>query len=148
MAQEKKYLDQEGLAYFWQQCRLRDQDNFQTNLEIFDAFAQKLNELETKTGVESLNDGTSLAELLQEHKDFAFKDISINDKNQMVLEKGNGNKVVIDFHQANAQTLGLVKLYEETGENTDGTVTQKAITDLLNEKVGVSYSEGTLIFIK
>ena len=36
---------------------------------------------------------------------------------------------------ATANIAGVVKLYETLGQNTDGTMTQKAITDELNEKI-------------
>lgn len=39
---------------------------------------------------------------------------------------------------ATESTAGIMKLYEETGSNTDGTMTQKAITDELNDKVEIS----------
>lgn len=38
---------------------------------------------------------------------------------------------------ATATTAGVMKLYDTLGSNTDGTMTQKAITDELNEKVEV-----------
>lgn len=36
---------------------------------------------------------------------------------------------------ANASTAGILKLYAEKGQNTDGTMTQKSITDNLDKKV-------------
>lgn len=39
---------------------------------------------------------------------------------------------------ASAETAGIMKLYTTTGNNTDGTMTQKAITDKLNTKVSAS----------
>lgn len=44
-----------------------------------------------------------------------------------------------------ASEEGLTKLYTETGSAADGTMTQKAITDKLNEKIKASFSDGTLI---
>ena len=43
---------------------------------------------------------------------------------------------------------GIVKLYDSLGQNTDGTITQKAITDELNEKfeLDVMAQEEMLIF--
>ena len=48
---------------------------------------------------------------------------------------------------ANATVSGVVKLYDTVGQNTDGTMTQKAITDELDEKVEmrVDKEEETLI---
>ena len=49
---------------------------------------------------------------------------------------------------ASATTPGIMKLYDTIGDNTDGTMTQKAITDELDDKVEVSLNleEETLIF--
>lgn len=45
-------------------------------------------------------------------------------------------------------TPGIMKLYSTTGQNTDGTMTQKAITDELDEKVEVTLNieEELIIF--
>ena len=49
---------------------------------------------------------------------------------------------------ASATTAGIVKLYNTVGYNTDGTMTQKAICDELDDKVEISLNleEETLIF--
>lgn len=49
---------------------------------------------------------------------------------------------------ASAETAGIMKLYSTTGENVDGTMTQKAITDELNTKVSASVNleDETVIF--
>ena len=65
--------------------------------------------------------------------------------------KGNGATNSYDiqdttYAQATAELLGLVKLYGTTGQNTDGTMTQKAITDELNKKVSLNISNNTLVF--
>lgn len=39
---------------------------------------------------------------------------------------------------ATAATAGIMKLYNTTGQNTDGTMSQKAITDELNDKVEIA----------
>lgn len=39
---------------------------------------------------------------------------------------------------ASAEQAGIVKLYSTTGQNTDGTMTQKAITTELNKKIEAS----------
>lgn len=44
---------------------------------------------------------------------------------------------------ATASVAGVVKLYNQTGQNTDGTMTQKAITDELNEKIEIQIDEAT-----
>lgn len=40
---------------------------------------------------------------------------------------------------------GLTKLYATTGSAEDGTMTQKAITDALNTKVGVEIEDGSIL---
>lgn len=42
---------------------------------------------------------------------------------------------------ASSTDAGIVKLYDTTGSNTDGTMTQKAITDELSTKVSVTVEE-------
>ena len=42
---------------------------------------------------------------------------------------------------ANSKTPGIMKLYDEVGQNTDGTMTQKAITDELDTKVELTLKE-------
>ena len=58
-------------------------------------------------------------------------------------------KIISSLPAANAETAGIMKLYDSLGYNTDGTMTQKAITEELNQKVEVyvdEESEETLIF--
>lgn len=49
---------------------------------------------------------------------------------------------------ASAKIAGVMKLYDTIGSNTDGTMTQKAITDELDDKVEVALntSEEMIIF--
>ena len=42
---------------------------------------------------------------------------------------------------ASSSQAGILKLYSTSGENEDGTMTQKAITHMLNEKVEISLDE-------
>lgn len=51
---------------------------------------------------------------------------------------------------ATAQTAGIMKLYDSLGSNTDGTMTQKAITDELSEKIELELDleSETLNFIR
>lgn len=82
----------------------------------------------------------------------------------------NGNKIYIDANNTNdlyyyngvefvligpgslptasAETAGIMNLYSTTGENVDGTMTQKAITDELNTKVSASVNleDETVVF--
>ena len=51
------------------------------------------------------------------------------------LKIGDGVTVWSDLPYIDADEI---KLYDTTGQNTDGTMTQKAITDSLDTKVGVS----------
>lgn len=50
--------------------------------------------------------------------------------------------------RANSQTAGIMKLYDTTGDNIDGTMTQRAITDELDDKVEIELNkdEELLIF--
>lgn len=53
-----------------------------------------------------------------------------------------------DIATASENNPGIMKLYATTGQNIDGTMTQKAITDELNEKVEITLNieEELIIF--
>lgn len=53
-----------------------------------------------------------------------------------------------DIATASENNPGIMKLYTTTGQNIDGTMTQKAITDELNEKVEITLNieEELIIF--
>jgi hypothetical protein len=59
-----------------------------------------------------------------------------------------GRSAVPTATTATDTTPGIMKLYSTTGQNTDGTMTQKAITDELEEKVEVTLNieEELIIF--
>lgn len=48
---------------------------------------------------------------------------------------------------ATAQMPGVVKLYGETGQNVDGTMTQKAITDELDLRYKASIDSGNELLV-
>ena len=50
------------------------------------------------------------------------------------------NKYVLVVKLANNLTAGIAKLYMGTGQNTDGSMTQKAITDSLNSITSIDES--------
>ena len=60
--------------------------------------------------------------------DFTWKAYCYDGKNKKFVQL---NKLA----NASSTEAGLVKLYDTTGQNADGTMTQKAITDELNKKV-------------
>lgn len=51
------------------------------------------------------------------------------------------------YNLANTNTYGVMCLYSSTGSNTNGTMTQKAITEAINNSDGTTYSAGTGISI-
>lgn len=55
---------------------------------------------------------------------------------------------VAELTVANSEAPGIMKLYNTTGQNTDGTMTQKSITDELNMRIktDVDSNEELLIF--
>ncbi len=56
----------------------------------------------------------------------------------------------LNYLTASETQAGLIKMYNTVGENTDGTMSQKAITNELNNKVEVTFdvNNETLSFIK
>lgn len=97
-----------------------------------------------------------------EFTNLIFERVNFQEKNAYVLGKlvtPNLNKIYIDIENPNnlyyyngfgytligshvstatPDTAGIVKLYKTKGQNEDGTMTQKAITDNLNKKVEAS----------
>lgn len=61
---------------------------------------------------------------------------------------GQAYKSVTPIIGATAEIAGIMKLYQTTGQNVDGTMSQKAITDELDDKVEatVNMDEELLIF--
>ena len=48
---------------------------------------------------------------------------------------------------ATAEIPGIMKLYTTTGQNEDGTMTQKAISDELNDKVEIELNKGEELLV-
>ena len=93
--------------------------------------------------------GRDYAEELEPSERKLFIDLASNLAYQyngvayMLLGNENGS-----LPTATAEIPGIMKLYETIGNNSDGTMTQKAITDELNSKVEIALNieEGILIF--
>ena len=66
-----------------------------------------------------------------------YFDISTND---LYIFNGSDYEILNDLPTANENVAGITKLYNGLGNNEDGTMTQKAITDELNQKVEISFS--------
>ena len=74
--------------------------------------------------------------------------IDLNNKNNIYYYDGE-NFVLIgigNLPTASADTAGVVKMYNVTGSNEDGTMTQKSITEELAKKVEVSVDGETVFF--
>ena len=74
--------------------------------------------------------------------------IDLNNKNNIYYYDGE-NFVLIgigNLPTASADTAGVVKMYNVTGSNEDGTMTQKSITEELERKVEVSVNGETVFF--
>ena len=95
-----------------------------------------------------------------------FYNVKENPTDANILDK-NINKIYIDLNNnniyyydgknfvligignlptASADTAGVVKMYNVTGSNEDGTMTQKSITEELEKKVEVSVNGETVFF--
>lgn len=91
---------------------------------------------------------------------YYFEDKFYSDNNHENLITGSNLKIYVDISTsrlyiyneeqytiintvpyASSTDAGILKLYDTTGSNTDGTMTQKAITDQLNTKVSVTIEE-------
>ena len=74
--------------------------------------------------------------------------IDLNNKNNIYYYDGE-NFVLIgvgNLPAGSADTAGVVKMYNVTGSNEDGTMTQKSITEELEKKVEVSVNGETVFF--
>lgn len=91
---------------------------------------------------------------------YYFEDKFYSDNNHENLITGSNLKIYVDISTsrlyiyneeqytiintvpyASSTDAGILKLYDTTGSNTDGTMTQKAITDQLNTKISVTVEE-------
>lgn len=177
---EKKFLDAEGVKHLWDVTRLQNNENFQTNLEIFEAMAQVLETKEPKEDAsKKLEEAKEYAETMAagvaaaavQYTDEKVAPLATQDqllenyKKSVIALQVDGTTVTYYTGDGQAHTFetqdtnttyqlatdevsGITKLYAVTGSAEDGTMTQKAITDELNKKVGASVDEqtGTLVF--
>ena len=91
---------------------------------------------------------------------YYFEDKFYSDNNHENLITGSNLKIYVDISTsklyiyneeqytiintvpyASSTNAGILKLYDTTGSNTDGTMTQKSITDQLNTKISVTVEE-------
>lgn len=70
---------------------------------------------------------------------YLYLELSTNEVYYYAVD-GKYHKLV-SIAQVSSTTPGLVKLYDTTGQNVDGTMTQKAITDNLSKKFELSLDE-------
>lgn len=67
--------------------------------------------------------------------------------NTLYFYDEDGYNVINTQPPATTDIAGIMKLYETIGENTDGTMTQKAITEEINSKFSTSVEEGNELLI-
>lgn len=147
---EKKFLDAAGVKHLWEVTRLQNNENFQTNLEIFDAMAVVI---ETK---EPKEDAAKKLVEAKKYTDDKYKESVIAltvDGRTITYITGDGESHTFETQDNDTtytlgtdQVTGLTKLYAVKGSEIDGTMTQKAITEELNKKVSVSIEGEKLIF--
>lgn len=73
--------------------------------------------------------------------------IALNSNNDLYIYNGENYEKLYNLPYANSKTAGVVKLYDEVGNNTDGSMTQRAITEELEKKVETSIEGETIFFI-
>ena len=101
-----------------------------------------------------VGDGTSLIDNLPFAVDYNETIISLSvDGTTVTYIKGDGSVHSFEtqdndttYSLGTDEVTGLTKLYATTGNNTDGTMTQKAIKTELDKKVGVMVSAESLVF--
>lgn len=101
-----------------------------------------------------VGDGVSLIDSLPFAIDYNETIISLSvDGTTVTYIKGDGSVHSFEtqdndttYSLGTDEVTGLTKLYATTGNNTDGTMTQKAIKTELDKKVGVMISAESLVF--
>ena len=73
--------------------------------------------------------------------------IALNSNNDLYIYNGENYEKLYNLPYANSKTAGVVKLYDEVGNNTAGSMTQRAITEELEKKVETSIEGETIFFI-
>lgn len=129
MAEERKFLDAEGLRYFWEMCRLQNNEDFQTNLEIFEAMAAalatKIESPDGKGGVSqyfTAEEKAKLAKIASIRADGGL--VTTNSSNEAVniATERYVNQAIGNIPVATDDTLGLVKTSREVTIDTDGSL--------------------------
>lgn len=135
MAENGKFLDANGLRHFWEMCRLKSTEDFQTNLEIFEAMAAALaRKIESPDGL-----GGKSEYFTAEEKELLSKIVSIGADGSITTIDANNNTVNIategyvdtaikDIPVASDSVLGLVKTSEEVTINNDGSLSVSEIS--------------------
>lgn len=92
------------------------------------------------------------------YKSVDFVEEEIGNTNRIYIDLNNPNHIYyyngVDYvvvgagelPTASAEVPGIMKLYNTKGNNVDGTMTQKAITDELNQKLEASIDGETIVF--
>ena len=90
-------------------------------------------------------DGNSI--LMTANKEFTLYGFVEAVAGYIPVKSETGSLVWRAIADATEEQKGVLKLYTAEGENEDGTMTQKAITDALNQRVKISLGDNeTLIF--
>lgn len=106
------------------------------------------NELPYVTGEGSISpDGTTLA--LNQNGNISLFGFDAAEPGMVPVKNQLGTLEwkKIEVPIATSSISGIMRLYNSIGENTDGTMTQKAITDELSEKVEVALNIGEEMLI-
>lgn len=129
MAEEKKFLDAAGLRHFWDMCRLQNNEDFQTNLEIFEAvaaaLATKITSSDGKGGVSeyfTAEEKELLSKIVSIGTDGSITTKDTNNNAVKTATEGYVNKAIKNIPVASDSTLGLVKASEEVTVDKEGSL--------------------------
>ena len=129
MAEEKKFLDAAGLRHVWDMCRLQNNEDFQTNLEIFEAvaaaLATKITSSDGKGGVSeyfTAEEKELLSKIVSIGTDGGITTKDANNNAVKTATEGYVNKAIKNIPVASDSTLGLVKASEEVTIDNDGSL--------------------------
>lgn len=144
-----KFLDLEGVKTLYSALSLKDYPNNDTLVAVINAIDEN-----KANRVHDHDERYYIKQEIDTKYNGSIIGLSV-DGQTVTYITGDGQKHTFITQDTNTEyslgtdeITGLTKLYGTTGYNDDGTMTQRAITEALNKKIGVQFeaSNNTLIF--
>jgi len=133
----EKFLNKEGLSTLWSIIKEKD-------LKLEGDIKQIVN-----LGYFYENEFYTDQEHLHKYVPYSYK-LYIEISTHVVYAYINNQYVAVGSMpgQADETHAGIAKLYDAKGANTDGSMTQKSVTNYINDKVGAEIQEELLVLTR